>query len=347
MGGLQRLRSAWTGLLWLVRGTGLRWQLQQLENRVRQGEEPSACRLPPPVPADAAVEERLSRVEMLLGQLLARPVAPAVSPLPDLGERLDRLEHRLEQLAGAQGEQARQAQVARWRAIGDLRGFERTISSQNGEDGILFEIFNRIGTRTKFFVEFGVESGVQCNCAYLVRYFGWSGLFLEANPADFARLQEQYREFPSVTCAQAAVTAQNVEQLFEASGVPREIDLLSIDIDGNDYWVWAALQNWRPRVVVIEYNPFYPPPRRWVMKEDPGYVWQWTSYFGASLASLTALAGRKGYTLVGTDSHGVNAFFVRNDCLVPGRFLDPVLHYHYSPFGYNAPAPFEGPFEAV
>jgi hypothetical protein len=126
------------------------------------------------------------------------------------------------------------------------------------------------------------------------------------------------------------VSSANIEQLLAAHGVPRNCDLLSIDIDGNDYWVWSANQQWQPRVVVIEYNASIPPDQKWVMQENPNHRWDGTNYFGASLASLVALGRKRGYTLVATNSTGVNAFFVRDDLATPDRFLDPAVHYHYS-----------------
>jgi hypothetical protein len=259
---------------------------------------------------------------------------------------VERLEARVRELEGllrpVADERATVARREEWRQAGDLRGFERKVYSQQGEDGIIEEIFRRIGTTTRFFVEFGVESGVECNCARLAKKDGWAGLFMEANPADFAKLVENYRGHPAVRCEETRVTAATVEALFAEFGVPAEFDLLSIDIDGNDYWVWQALTSYRPRVVVIEYNPFHLPPKKWVMREDPSFRWGKTTYFGASLAALDALGRRKGYTLVGTDSHGVNAFFARDDCL-GGHFLDPALHYHFTPFAYPPPPPGDGP----
>jgi hypothetical protein len=98
--------------------------------------------------------------------------------------------------------------------------------------------------------------------------------------------------------------------------------------------VWKAIQNWKPRVVVIEYNAQHRPPALWVMQEDPDGRWDGTSYFGASLQSLANLAVQKGYQLVGTDSRGVNAFFVREDC-VEGKFPKCSVSYHYSPPGFG------------
>jgi hypothetical protein len=147
-----------------------------------------------------------------------------------------------------------------------------------------------------------------------------------------AKLQENYSTCPGVRCQQTAVTSRNIEELLAAHQVPLDFDLLSIDIDGNDYWVWKAIERWQPRLVVIEYNAIFPPPVRWVMKENFDHRWDNTNYYGASLTSLVILGRQKGYTLVATDSRGINAFFVRTELVTPEQFLDTALHYHYSPF---------------
>jgi hypothetical protein len=262
--------------------------------------------------------------------------------LEAVGARVELLEQRLATAP------PRAAGSDRWFQAGDLRAYERRVYSQNGEDGILQELLFRIGVETGYFVEFGVESGVECNCALLAREKGWRGLFLEPNEAHFGRLVEHYRGLPGVRCVREVVTAANIESLLEANGVPHEFDVLSIDVDGNDYWIWSAIRRWRPRVVVIEYNASYPPPRKWVMREDVNYRWNGTNYHGASLASLAALGRSKGYALVGTNSTGINAFFVREDLASPDKFLDASLCYHYSPpaFGPHdgGHPPGSGPF---
>ena len=222
----------------------------------------------------------------------------------------------------------------RWWLSGDLRAFERKLYSQNGEDGIIKELLRRVGVKHRYFVEFGVETGVECNCARLAREEAWAGLFLEASPELFPHLQENFRALPAVHCQQAAVTSQNIEDLLAAHQVPVDFDVLSIDIDGNDYWVWKAIQRWQPRLVVIEYNPAYPPPTRWVMQEHFDHRWDQTDYYGASLTSLALLGRHKGYTLVACDSRGVNAFFLRTELFDPDQFVDTAVLYHYSPFNH-------------
>jgi hypothetical protein len=223
----------------------------------------------------------------------------------------------------------------RWRQIGDLRGYEWQRYSQNGEDGILAELLHRVGVQSRFFVEFGVETGAECNCARLVWEERWCGLFMEGDRDMAARLAARYRKVPGVQCAHEWITADDIEAILAKHAVPEDLDVLSIDIDGNDYWVWRAIQRWHPRIVVIEYNASVRPPRQWIMPENPKHVWNYTTWMGASLAALAAVGRQKQYTLVATDSTGTNAFFVRDDLFNYEQFLDPAVLYHYSPARYS------------
>jgi glycosyltransferase involved in cell wall biosynthesis len=190
----------------------------------------------------------------------------------------------------------------------ELRGY-----SQNGEDGVLAEILRRIGAPSRFFVEFGVESGREGNCVYLADVAGWRGLFMEADSGLFELLSGKYATRGLVQTVKAKVTAENVEGLFGQASVPGELDVLSIDVDGQDYWTWLAIENYRPRVVVIEYNSALDPRRKLVQPNEPAWEWDGTEYFGASLGAMRELAQQKGYRLVHAESSGVNAFFVRAD----------------------------------
>jgi len=200
-----------------------------------------------------------------------------------------------------------------------LGSFELRVFSQNGEDGVLAEILRRTGSPSRHFVEFGVESGREGNCVYLADIARWRGLFLETADDHYAQLAQKYAAEPNVSTIQATVTPDNVEQLFAEASVPEEPDVVSIDVDGQDYWIWKAIANYRPRVVIIEYNSALDPRRRVVQPNRPESVWDGTDYYGASLGALEALGDMKGYRLVHTELSGVNAFFVRND-LIDGRF---------------------------
>ena len=132
----------------------------------------------------------------------------------------------------------------------------------------------------------------------------------------------------------AFITAENIQSLLKAANVPAELDLLSIDIDGNDYWVWKAITDYRPRVVVIEYNATFRYDTEFIQSYDPKRLWNRTSYYGVSLKSLELLGRSKGYSLVGCNFIGSNAFFVRDD-IRGEKFMAPyTAETHYEPPRY-------------
>ena len=210
------------------------------------------------------------------------------------------------------------------------------VYSQSDEDGIIQEIFNRIGASSRTFVEFGVETGVECNTVKLL-VEGWSGLWIEASAQYAAEIQSHFGPFLAngkLKLSQNLVTAENINTLFEQAGVTGEVDFLSVDIDYNDYWVWKAIAAISPRVVVIEYNATLRPPMSLVVPYDPNRAWDGTNYFGASLEALVRLGRDKGYRVVGCSYAGANAFFVRND-VAGDHFLSPATsEEHYEPPRY-------------
>ena len=216
----------------------------------------------------------------------------------------------------------------------DLSRHEYRAFSQNGEDGIIAEIFKRIGATNRYFVEFGSSNGFENNTVLLVRQ-GWGGLWLDGDHRAILRAREHYRpevEAKKLTITETFITAENIEDLFRHDGVPEEFDFLSIDIDRNDYYVWEKITNYRPRVVCIEYNPLYPPPIASVIPYDANAMWDKTTRSGASLESIARLADKKGYALVGCCLSGVNAFFVRKD-LLGDHFSPPyTAEHHYETF---------------
>jgi hypothetical protein len=260
----------------------------------------------------------------------------------DAGDRSRGIYPALRELAG------------RWRETGPVPGltaYELRVLSQNGEDGVLAEIFRRIGVAGGGFVEFGASDGAEGNAAFLAQVLGWPGVFLEADARSFAALERRYRGQAAVRTVQAAVEPDTLEGLLRGAGVPEEPDLLVIDVDGNDYWIWRALSTFRPRVVVIEYNGDLDPAVPRVMPYTPGWEWDHTSGYGASLAALEALGTEKGYRLVHTELAGVNAFFVRDDLAgplpsgdeVPRRSASHSLLGHGHPPPRHAPAWQPGP----
>jgi hypothetical protein len=210
--------------------------------------------------------------------------------------------------------------------------------SQNDEDGMIQEIFARLGVTNQTFIEFGVGDGTENNTLYLL-LAGWRGLWIDGNDANAASINRQFSTFfhsGSLTFRHQFVTRDSINEIIKNANLSGEIDLLSIDIDGNDYWVWEAISQVQPRVVVIEYNAVFRPPIGVVAEYDEKFAWDGTSYYGASLKALESLASQKGYALVGCSLSGINAFFVRRD-LVMDKFCAPfTAENHFEPprFGF-------------
>jgi hypothetical protein len=230
------------------------------------------------------------------------------------------LEARLSELSRLMLAQRYPQVVRSARSRAGLSAHEWKLYSQNGEDGILAHVFQTIGVVNWRFVEFGFGDGRQCNAANLALNCGWRGLFLDGNEHHVLAAKAYYASmlgprYGDVRMVHAWITAENINAMLASSGFDGEIDLLSIDIDGNDYWVWRAIDVIQPRVVIVEYNATFGPTRAVTTKYDPefrrygkhasGY------YHGASLSALTKLGKQKGYRLVGCETSGANAFFLR------------------------------------
>lgn len=202
------------------------------------------------------------------------------------------------------------------------------VYSQNDEDGIIEEIFARIGTTKGTFCEIGVENGLECNSLYLL-HKGWRGAWLEGNPAQqqaieqrFGSLMKHKRLGLGVGMIGPGNLQSAIERTFSALGLDlADMDFLSIDIDGMDIYLLEALPC-RPKALCVEYNAKFPPPLNKRPVFDPAYRWRGTDYMGASLVALAEAAKDKGYSLVGTNLTGANAFFVRDD-LLGGGFEPP------------------------
>lgn len=200
--------------------------------------------------------------------------------------------------------------------------------SQNGEDGILLYIFSLIGTTNKKVVEICVQDGTECNSANLIINHGWRGLLFDGSEQNIAAGRDFYARHKDTwvsppTLVQAWITRDNVNQLISEHGFAGEIDLLSVDIDGNDYWIWKAIECIQPRVVVVEHNSLGGAVASVTIPYREDFVADLTTgppyYLGATLPAFVKLGREKGYRLVGGERLGFNAFFVRKgvaeDCL--------------------------------
>ena len=210
------------------------------------------------------------------------------------------------------------------------------VYSQHDEDGIIEEIFRRIGSTDKFFVEFGVGDGIE-NCTTYCLLKNWSGVWIDGSADCFEGIQRNlgfFIEEGRLRAKYSFITAENIESLFAELKAPAEFDFLSIDIDRNDYWVWKAITNYRPRVVAIEYNASFKQTAACVIPYNPTAIWDGTNYTGCSLKALEYLGNEKGYRLVGCNYTGGTSFFVRED-LLGDHFAAPYTsENHYEPPRY-------------
>jgi hypothetical protein len=193
-----------------------------------------------------------------------------------------------------------------------LTSSERSVFSQFGEDGVLAELLRRVGAPSRYFVEFGAEAGLEGNCVLLAS-LGWSGLLVEGDAEKARSLLWRYSSAPQVVAAEAMVAPEDVEEHFRAAGVPDEPDVMSIDVDGIDWWIWRAIASFRPRIVIVEYNGHITTDRALTIPSEHREPWDGTAYYGASLTAYERLARAKDYRLVHTELNGNNAFFVRED----------------------------------
>lgn len=241
-------------------------------------------------------------------------LVPEVRSVASLAKRVSQLELQLEDVSlRARLDLASQVADLRYgpRPTTSLHSHELRISSQNGEDGILLYLVSVVGSATQTFVEVGIGDGSECNSANLISNWGWSGTMVEASAEGAASAAKRYEAF-DVNVVHEMVTAENVNSVVGSAPV----DVLSIDIDGNDYWVWRAADT-QARIVVVEYNASLGPERSVTIPYDPGFDYTTATphrlYHGASLTALWKLAREKDMALVGCDSRGVNAFFIHKD----------------------------------
>lgn len=189
----------------------------------------------------------------------------------------------------------------------DLRAYYKNVYSQNGEDGIIQEIFKRLDIENGFVVEFGAADALWLsNTALWWRDNGFDALLMEANPESYAKLKENTKDFHFVDIYNVAVSAEkgskySLNVIFDLFEVPEEFELLSIDVDSDDYAIWQSLERYKPKVVIIEGNSSFGATQLHV-SNDPNV--------GCSAASIVELARTKGYSLV---AHCGNCIFVRDD----------------------------------
>ena len=186
-----------------------------------------------------------------------------------------------------------------------LNNFEKKIYSQFQEDGITEKIFEVIGTTNKFYLDFGGTENTN-NSEVLHKEHGFNGVLWNGDdlPCEYTKIHKEF------------ITRENIIELCKKYNVPKEFDFLSIDIDGNDWYIWKKMceeKEYQPRVVVIEYNATFPPPEDKIMEYKSDYSWDLSIYQSASIQAMYNLGRKLGYSLVCAESFGYNLFFVRDD----------------------------------
>lgn len=198
------------------------------------------------------------------------------------------------------------------------------LHSQFEEDGILWYIFSLIGTTNKKCVEICAGDGIQCNTANLIINDSWIGLLCDGSEVNIQKAKRFYTSNPHTkhwppAIVHAWITKDNVNQIIEENGFSGEIDFLSLDIDGIDYFLWKELSCISPRVIVLEFNHIWGPDASVSVPYRDDFEAEFTEYgsdyAGASLMAFVKLGREKNYRLVGTNAIATNAFFVRNDVL--------------------------------
>jgi hypothetical protein len=218
---------------------------------------------------------------------------------------------------------------------------EFRVFSQNGEDGILLYIFALIGTANKKCVEICAGNGTQCNTANLIINHGWEGLLFDGNENLVKKGQDFYKGHPDTFTyppkfVHAWLTAENINQILLEHNFTGEIDLLSLDVDGVDYWLWKAIEEIQPRVVIAEIQAIWGADKSVTVPYDPEFKAQFFDgfgiYSGASLPAFCKLARDKGYRLVGSQRYGFNAFFIRNgicEDVLPEVDIESCFHHPF------------------
>jgi hypothetical protein len=210
----------------------------------------------------------------------------------------------------------------------EFNEYEYQVYSQWGEDGLIQYLIQKIAIDRSIFVEFGVETYNESNTRFLLINNNWSGLVIDGSEKNIDHIKNDpiyWRHNLKAECA--FIDKENINHLIQKNGISGDIGLLSIDIDGNDYWVWEAIDVINPRIVICEYNSLWGNKEAVTTPYDKKFfrttAHQSNLYYGASIAAFTKLAGLKGYSLVGSNKAGNNIFFIRNDLVTNLQIVTP------------------------
>lgn len=215
---------------------------------------------------------------------------------------------------------------------------EFKVFSQWGEDGVIQFLIRNIEIRNRTFIEFGVEDFLESNCRFLLMNDLWEGFVIDGSVANIQRLRSSYFYWKYPLHSKSSfITRENVCSLLDESGFDKDLGILSVDVDGIDYHLLVALSAWQPRILIVEYNAIFGASRSVTVPYDAGFVRSKAHfsnlYYGASLSAFTNLLAGRGYGLVGVNTMGSNAFFVRSDLLNEKvSEISPDACFIHSPF---------------
>lgn len=238
--------------------------------------------------------------------------------LLEAAPRLVQLDRRVDEIKMNQGRIL--ANMQQSNASAPLWKHEFKVFSQWGEDGIIQYLVNHLDIKNCTFIEFGVEDFTESNCRFLMMKDQWHGFVIDGSEVNMRRLQRTYFFWQQqLNFAASFITRENIADLLDRSGFTKDLGILSVDIDGVDYHVLEALPEWRPAILIVEYNEAFGWNRPVSVPYDPAFVRRQkhpsNQYYGANLPAFLHLAHQRGFALVGTNSVGSNAFFVRRDLL--------------------------------
>jgi hypothetical protein len=200
--------------------------------------------------------------------------------------------------------------------------------SQFGDDGIIQYLIHHLSPLPDCFIEFGVQTYRESNTRFLLLNNNWRGLIMDADRASILQIQKEPLYWRNdLTAVSAFIDRDNIDRLIAEHGFNGDLGLLSIDIDGNDYWVWERISVIRPTMVIVEYNSVFGPDLAVTVPYDDHFMRLKAHYsglfWGASLRAFHLLAQQKGFTLVGCNSAGNNAYFVRKDKIGSLHAVEP------------------------
>ena len=218
--------------------------------------------------------------------------------------------------------------------------YEHQTFSQNGEDGIINEIFNRLGITTGEFIEIGTGDGSENNTRLLLE-LGWKGTWIDGNPNCLKTIKNNLGHFISSKKLNAQlkfVDSDNVNSILKDNNISPDIDILSLDLDLTTHLVWKALNYITPKVLVIEYNGFFPKNTLWQANIKGNESWDGSINMGASLSTIIQISDHKNYKFIGTELSGTNAFFVHQSVQhIFTDFIDVANHQPARPYFVNEP----------